>query len=127
MKLFQFVVNSNNETVNLKNSYFCKEFTLKSISVVSKADYGATNYLMQADIECLDQGVNVHSSESEDHIVIALDKTTGKRITIQEFDILFRNIEIPGSFRIRLYDDNGDAFDNTKIGAVVFTFMSDSK
>ena len=124
MKLYQFVISSNNDVVALKDSHFAETFELKSIYVLNSADL--TEDLMQVEIDFIAGNTNVHTTEDRDLIIVPLDKTANSRKSKKHYETLFRNIDIPRQFRIKLYDENGDPFDNAKLGKVLITFESDS-
>ena len=124
MKLYQITVSSNNETVELKDSFFSDTLELKSVYVLNTADL--TEHLMQVEISFLRQNTNVHTSESKDLVIVPLDKTAGARLSKKSYDVLFRDVEIPAQFNVKLFDEDGDAFDNAKLGKVLITFEGNS-
>lgn len=124
MKLYQITLGSNDETVELKDSFFSDTIELKSVYVLNTVDF--TEHLMQVEISFLRQNTNIHTSESKDLIIVPLDKTAGARISKKSYDILFRDVEIPAHFNVKLFDEDGVAFDNAKLGKVLITLEGNS-
>lgn len=128
MKLYQIVVSSNDETVELKDSFFSETLELKSIYVLNTADFTAiaNENLMQVELSFLRQNTNVHTSEDKDLVIVPLNKTAGVRESKKDYHILFRDVEIPAQFNVKLFDETGAPFDNAKIGRVLITFEGNS-
>lgn len=124
MKLYQFTVSSNNETVSLKDSFFSDTLELKSVYLLNSADL--VEDLLQVEISFLRQNTNLHTSESKDLVIVPLDKTAGARKSKKNYHILFRDVEIPAQFNVKLFDQDGDPFDNAKLGKVLITFEGNS-
>jgi len=124
MKLYQITVGSNDETVELKDSFFSETLELKSIFVLNTADF--TEHLMQVELSFLRQNTNVHTSESKDLVIVPLNKTAGVRESKKNYHVLFRDVEIPAQFNVKLFDDTGAPFDNAKLGKVLITFEGNS-
>ena len=124
MKLYQITVSSNNETVNLKDSFFSDTLELKSVYVLNTADL--TEDLMQVELSFLRQNTNVHTSESKDLVIVPLDKTPNARKSKKNYHVLFRDVEIPAQFNVKLFDQDGAPFDNAKLGKVLITLEGNS-
>ena len=124
MKLYQFTISSNNETVNLKDSFFSDTLELKSVYLLNSADL--VEDLLQVEISFLRQNTNVHTSENKDLVIVPLDKTAGARKSKKNFDVLFRDVEIPAQFNVKLFDQDGAPFDNAKLGKVLITLEGNS-
>ena len=124
MKLFQFVVNSNQAIVNLKNSYWAETLHLKSIFFMSDGD--VADDVMQVNIEFLNESTNVHTTLKNDYIIVPLDTEAGKRKHKKQYDILYNDVNIPQQTIITCLDKDGAPFDNTKFGTLLITFEADS-
>ena len=124
MKLYQFTVSTNDETVELKDSFFSDTLELKSIYLLNRVDL--VEDLLQVEISFLRQNTNVHTSENKDLVILPLDKTSGVRKSKKNYDVLFRDVEIPAQFNIKLFDQDGAPFDNAKLGKVLITLEGNS-
>ena len=124
MKLYQIVVSSNDETVELKDSFFSETLELKSIFVLNTANF--VEHLMQVELSFLRQNTNVHTSEDKALVIVPLNKTAGVRESKKDYHILFRDVEIPAQFNVKLFDETGAPFDNSKLGNVLIPIECNS-
>ena len=124
MKLFQFVCNSNQEIINLKNSFWAESLTLKSIYFMADGD--VADDLMQINVEFLNESTNVHTTLKNDYIILPLSTEAGKRKHKKHYNIQYNDVNIPQSTIITCLDKTGAPFDPTKFGTVVITFEADS-
>lgn len=127
MKLFQILVSSNSESVSLKKSMHMKTLRLKSIYFMNKANLSATETSCLVEISFLREGVNVHTNLNNDVVIMPLDSTASTRLSKKEYDIVFNEVNVPQQFQVNIYNADGTAFDNTKIGEVLISLESDGK
>jgi len=124
MKLFQFVCNSNQEIINLKNSFWAESLTLKSVYFMADGD--VADDLMQINVEFLNESTNVHTTLKNDYVILPLSTEAGKRKHKKHYNIQYNDVNIPQSTIITCLDKAGAPFDPTKFGTLVITFEADS-
>jgi len=124
MKLFQFVCSSNQEIVNLKNSYWAETLTLKSAFFMAAAD--VADDVMQINVEFLNESTNVHTTLKNDFIILPLSTEAGKRKHKKHYNVSYSDINVPQQTIITCLDKAGAPFDPTKFGTLVLTFEADS-
>jgi len=126
MKLFQFLVSSNSETINLKQSFFVDTLELKSIYFMNSQDLVAGEEVAEIEISFL-EAPNVHTSQNVDLIIMPLNTEAGKRKSKKHFEVMWRNLQIPQNFTIKVFKKDGSLFDNAKIGEILINLEANSK
>lgn len=126
MKLFQFLVSSNSETINLKQSFFVDTLELKSIYFMNSGDLVAGEEVAEIEISFL-EAPNVHTSQNVDLIIMPLNTEAGKRKSKKHFEVMWRNLQIPQNFTIKVFKKDGSLFDNAKIGEILINLEANSK
>lgn len=126
MKLFQFLVSSNSQTINLKQSFFVDTLELKSIYFMNSGDLVAGEEVAEIEISFL-EAPNVHTSQNVDLIIMPLNLEAGKRKSKKHFNVMWRNLQIPQNFSIKVFKKDGSLFDNAKIGEILINLEANSK
>lgn len=126
MKLFQFLVSSNNQDINLKQSFFVDTLELKSVYFMNSADLVAGEEIAEIQISFL-EAPNVHTSQNVDLIIMPLKVETNKRMSKKHFEITWNNLQIPQNFNIKVFKKDGSLFDNAKIGEILINLEANSK
>lgn len=126
MKLFQFLVSSNNEIINLKQSFFVDTLELKSIYFMNSGDLVAGEEIAEIEISFL-EAPNVHTSQNVDLIIMPLNLEAGKRKSKKHFNVMWKNLQIPQNFSIKVFKKDGSLFDNAKIGEILINLEANSK
>lgn len=126
MKLFQFLVSSNSQTINLKQSFFVDTLELKSIYFMNSGDLVAGEEVAEIEISFL-EAPNVHTSQNVDLIIMPLNLEAGKRKSKKHFNVMWRNLQVPQNFFIKVFKKDGSLFDNAKIGEILINLEANSK
>ena len=126
MKLFQFLISSNSQTINLKQSFFVDTLELKSIYFMNSADLVAGEEVAEIEISFL-EAPNIHTSQNVDLIIMPLNLEAGKRKSKKQFEVMWRNLQVPQNFSVKVFKKDGSLFDNAKIGEILINLEANSK
>jgi hypothetical protein len=126
MKLFQFLISSNSQTINLKQSFFVDTLELKSIYFMNSVDLVAGEEVAEIEISFL-EAPNIHTSQNVDLIIMPLNLEAGKRKSKKQFEVMWRNLQVPQNFSVKVFKKDGSLFDNAKIGEILINLEANSK